>query len=282
MAADDGNDYPPEVRRAATHILNEAAVSPRLGVVLGSGIGTAGEGWDIQGRLPFTEIPGFPVSTVAGHAGEMLTGRIGGTPAVVMSGRSHYYESGSMAGLTFAIRTLAATGIEVLILTNSAGGVSPDAEPGSIMLIEDHLALPALTGGSPLVGPNARPGPRFPAMAGAYDGELRDRARRAAAELGIAVHAGVYAMVGGPNFETPAEVRFLETIGADVVGMSTATETIVARHCGLRVLGISVVTNRAGRLIEGDEHAAVLAAAAQAAGDVARIIGLVAGGLDGG
>ncbi len=280
MAAGHDDDYPDDVRRAAARIVEEIAERPRLGVVLGSGIGAAGDGWEIESRLSYADIPGFPVSTVAGHAGELLLGRIGGTAAAVMSGRAHFYESDSMDGLTFAIRVLAATGIETLVLTNSAGGVTPRMEPGAIVLIEDHIALPALAGASPLVGPNVGPGPRFPAMAGAYDAGLRERARQAAGELGIAVEGGVYAMVGGPNFETPAEVQMLATLGADVVGMSTAAEAIVARHCGLRVLGISVVTNRAGVVVAGDEHAAVLAAAGRAAQDVARIVGRAAEGLD--
>jgi purine-nucleoside phosphorylase len=280
VAAGHEDDYPADIRRAAARIVEELGEPPRLGVVLGSGIGAAGAGWEITTRLAYTDIPGFAVSTVAGHAGEMLLGRVGGTLAAVMSGRAHFYESGSMDGLTFAIRTLAATGIATLVLTNSAGGVAARMKPGTIVLIEDHLALPALAGGSSLVGPNVGPGPRFPAMAGAYDAGLREAARRAADKLGIAVAGGVYAMVGGPNFETPAEVRMLATLGADVVGMSTAAEAIVARHAGLRVLGISVVTNRAGAVVVGDEHAAVLAAAGRAAKDVARIVGRVAEGLE--
>lgn len=276
MAAGHDNDYPIDVRRAAARILEEPGEPPRLGVVLGSGIGAAGAGWDIAARLPYADIPGFAVSTVAGHAGELLLGRVGGVPTAIMSGRAHFYESGSMDGLTFAIRTLAATGIETLILTNSAGGVSARMIPGTIVLIEDHIALPALAGASPLVGPNVGPGPRFPAMAGAYDAGLREAARQVAGEMGVAVEGGVYVMVGGPNFETPAEVRMLAMLGADVVGMSTAAETIVARHCGLKVLGISVVTNRAGAVVEGDEHAAVLATAGRAAQDVARFVGRVA------
>ena len=245
-------------------------------MVLGSGMGSAWQDWDIEGRYPYADIPDFPTGSVAGHAGELLTGGIGGTPAVIMSGRAHFYETGSTDRLAFAICALCACGIEALILTNSAGGVSARVEPGMMMLIEDHICLPALAGLGPLVGPNAGPGPRFPSMAGAYDGGLLKLAIEASGDLETDVVAGIYAMVGGPNFETPAEVRLLEMIGADVVGMSTAAEAIVARHCGVKVLGISVITNRAGAHVEEDEHEAVLRMAGRAARDVARIIETVA------
>ncbi len=269
-------DYPAEVLVAAEFIAGRCTDSPRLGVVLGSGIGAAGDGWDIGGCIQYADIPNFPTSSVAGHAGELLTGRIGETPALIMSGRSHFYESGSMAQLAFAIRSLCACDINALILTNSAGAVSSGVEPGAVMLIEDHICLPALTGLGPLVGPNVGPGPRFPSMVGAYDNGLLELAAGAASDLEIDVVSGVYAMVGGPNYETPAEVRLLETIGVDAVGMSTAAEAIVATHCGVRVLGISVITNRAGVQMEDDEHETVLRLAGRAAKDVAGLIEVVA------
>lgn len=277
MTARQVRDYPADVIAAADFILERSAAPPLAGVVLGSGIGAADQGWSIDGSYPYATVPNFPTSSVAGHAGELLTGRIGETPAVIMSGRTHFYETGSTESLTFAIRTLCACGIDALILTNSAGAVSPRIEPGSMMLIEDHICLPALTGRSPLVGPNDGPGPRFPSMVGAYDRELLNLAEQAAFGLQTDVATGVYAMVGGPNYETPAEVRMLEAIGADAVGMSTAAEAIVARHCGVRVLGISVITNRAGTKVEEDEHEAVLRMAGRAAEDVARLIEIVAG-----
>ncbi len=279
MTARRENEYSDEVLAAADFVLGRSSKAPRLGVVLGSGIGAAGDGWGIEGKFPYSTIPNFPTGSVAGHAGELLTGLIGGTPAVIMSGRSHYYESGSMIELAFAIRSLCACGIDVLILTNSAGAVAARIEPGTMMVIQDHICLPALTGLGPLVGPNVGPGPRFPSMARAYDSELLETAIRAASELETDVVSGVYAMVGGPNYETPAEVRFLEALGADAVGMSTAAEAIVAIHCGVRVLGISVITNRAGIQVEEDEHEAVLQMAGRAARDVARVIEIVAAGI---
>ena len=268
--------YPAAVVEAAGYIRRESGLPLVVGVVLGSGIGRAWENWDIERRHPYDTIPNFPSTGVVGHAGELLMGRIGGMPAVVMSGRSHYYETGSTDALTFSIRTLCASGISALILTNSAGAVSTRVEPGMIMLVQDHICFPALAGFSPLVGPNTGPGPRFPVISGVYDSQLLSMAVEASQGLETRVTTGTYAMVGGPYYETAAEVSFLERIGADAVGMSTAAEAIVAKHCGIKVLGISVITNSAGIHSKEDGHKSVLGMAKRMTHDVSTIVEAVA------
>jgi purine-nucleoside phosphorylase len=232
------------VQRAAQAIRNRAGITPRVAIIAGSGLGPLADDVTSPQRIAYENIPGFPQSTVVGHTGEMVLGDLAGQPALVMRGRFHFYEGYSPALVTLPVRVIHALGAEVLIVTNAAGGIHPEFTPGDIMLIHDHLFLPGMAGWHPLRGPNdPERGPRFPSMLGAYDPTLRALARRIGSEQDLALREGVYAMVAGPSFESPAEVRFLRAAGADAVGMSTAPEVVVARHAGLRVLGISLITN---------------------------------------
>lgn len=216
---------------------------PEAAIVLGSGLGCFGDEMTVQTVIPYGEIDGFPVSTVTGHAGRFLIGHIDDTPLICMQGRMHIYEGYPAQALTIPIRVLKTIGVNTIVLTNAAGGINPALEPGSIMVIEDHINL---SGFNPLVGPNStRYGPRFFDMTDAYDAGLRATLHEASAETGVPVHSGVYAQMLGPNFETPAEIRMLARLGADAVGMSTVPECLVARHCGMRVVGLSVITNLA-------------------------------------
>lgn len=216
---------------------------PRTAIVLGSGLGRFCEEMEIATAIPYGEIPGFPVSTVVGHQGRLLVGRIGDLPLVAMQGRMHLYEGYEPARLALPIRALRLLGVETLVLTNAAGSLRPENGPGTLMAITDHLNM---TGRNPLIGPNdARFGERFFDMSEAWDPDLRARLHAAATAEGIALAEGVYAQMSGPSFETPAEIRMLATLGADAVGMSTVPECLVARHAGMRVAGLSVITNLA-------------------------------------
>jgi purine-nucleoside phosphorylase len=232
---------------------------PRVAAVLGSGLGGVVELLDPQprARLAYRDIPHVPGAAVEGHAGELVAGTIRGTPAIVLSGRAHPYEGYSHREATLLLRAVLSLGVDTLVLTNAAGGLNPDFEPGDVMLIGDHINL---SGDNPLLGPNLdRFGPRFPPMADAYDPELRRAAREAAERTGIALREGVYVMLSGPAYETRAEMRMLRSLGADAVGMSTAHETIVARHAGARVLGFSLITNKATEDVEaGATHEEVI------------------------
>lgn len=235
-----------EYRAAASYLQARMAVSPTVGIVLGSGLGALAEAVEDAVAIPFGEIPHWPVSTVQGHSGRMVVGRLAGVPVAVMQGRAHLYEGYSGAQLALPVRVMALLGIKTLIVTNAAGGINPAFVPGDVMVITDHINLPGMAGRNPLMGPNLDAfGPRFPDMGNAYDRELRALALEVAAQTGIVVQQGVYVAVSGPTFETPAEIRFLHTIGADAVGMSTAPEVAVARHAGLKVLGFSGISNKA-------------------------------------
>ena len=244
--------------------------APRLAVVLGSGLGSVADAVEDSVAIPYAELLGFPVSTVAGHPGRLLLGRLGGTPAVVLHGRAHLYEGVPAPALAVPVRTARALGADTVVLTNAAGSLRDDLGPGALMAI-DHVNL---TGANPLIGPNDDAiGPRFAAMGAAYDPALRAALRRAAAAEGVALGEGVYLAVTGPSFGTPAEIRAFRTLGADAVGMSTVLETIAAVHCGLRVAGVSVITNLAEGL--GGEpltHAGTLAAADAAADGLRRVL----------
>jgi purine-nucleoside phosphorylase len=232
-----------DAETAAAFLRDATPLRPRIGVVLGSGLGAWADTLDDAVRLPYGTIPGFPPSAVEGHAGQLVIGHRSGVAVAAMQGRAHRYEGHSIASVTFPMRAFARMGVETLLLTNAAGGVNPDFGPGTLMLIRDHLNL---TGSNPLVGANeARFGPRFPDMTFAWDPACAELARQAAAELGIRLAEGVYAGVLGPSYETPAEVRMIRTLGGDAVGMSTVPEVIVAHHAGLRCLGISCITNAA-------------------------------------
>lgn len=234
---------------ATDAIRRRGAIRPRVAVVLGSGLGGLSDAVEDAVRIPPGAIPHYPRSTVLGHAGELVFGRLSGVPVMVLAGRTHLYEGFAPAATGFATRVARALGSDTLIVTNAAGGLNPALRPGDLVLITDHLSFPSLAGHSPLVGvPPTESAPRFVDLSGAYSTRLRQQALEVAAQAGIPLRQGVYIMVGGPNFETPAEVRFLRLIGGDLVGMSTVPEVIVARQVGLEVLGISVVSNLAAGL----------------------------------
>jgi purine-nucleoside phosphorylase len=239
--------------------------SPQVGVILGSGLGALADEVEPVASIPYSEIPGFEQSSVIGHAGRLVLGTLEGARVAVMQGRLHFYEGHDLQKVTFPVRVMKALGVESLVVTNAAGGLNPDFLAGDLMLIEDHINLLGWGGHNPLMGPNDETlGPRFPAMNPAYDPELLQLAQQAADECNIPMRRGVYIMVAGPNYETRAELRLLRQMGADAVGMSTVPETLVARHGGMKVIGISNITNMA--LADSDEpvnHEEVLAVAAQ-------------------
>jgi purine-nucleoside phosphorylase len=233
-----------QINAAADFIRGRTENRPTIGLILGSGLGALAD--QVQGadHVPFDEIPHFPVSTVAGHSGRMVIGQLEGQPVLVMQGRVHYYEGYSMSQVTFPIRVMQALGIGTLVVTNAAGGLDTSWSPGDLMLIRDHINLVGMVGMNPLRGPNLDTfGPRFPDMSRAYSPELRQLAREVAEQEGILMHEGVYIGLAGPNYETPAELHFMRQIGADAVGMSTVAEVTVACHGGMRVLGISGISN---------------------------------------
>ncbi len=251
------------VTDAVTAIRLKTTMQPQVALILGSGLGILADEIQNAVRIPYAAIPHFPLSTVAGHAGVMVLGQLSGQSVVALQGRFHLYEGYTPQQLAFPIRVLRALGAELLIVTNAAGGLNPVYHAGDFMLIRDHIFLPGMTGFHPLIGPNDEQiGPRFPAVAGGYDLSLRQLAKETASRLSIALHEGVYVMVSGPSYETGAELAMLRGWGADAVGMSTAPEVVVARHAGMRVLGLSCITNAA---IPGTEeqinHEEVLATA---------------------
>jgi len=225
-------------------IQHKIEVEPKIGLVLGSGLGAVADAVDSPNEISTDELEGWPKSTVEGHAGKLIIGELEGQNVCVVDGRVHFYEGHSMASVVVAVRVLKRLGAEVLIVTNAAGGVNQNFEAGDLMLITDHINFPGMAGHSPLRGPNLDDlGPRFPDMSQAYDRELQKVAREVAAEQGIELRTGVYFFLAGPLFETPAELQFLKGNGADSVGMSTVPEVTAARHAGLRVLGLSGITN---------------------------------------
>jgi purine-nucleoside phosphorylase len=229
---------------AAAAVRERIQLQPQIGLILGSGLNPLADAVEDGIAIPYSEIPHFPVTTVEGHMGRMIVGRLEGRAVVVMQGRVHYYEGYSMAEVTFPVRVMQVMGIEILIVTNAAGGLHPDFQPGDPMLITDHINLIGMAGLNPLRGPNVDDlGPRFPDMSEAYDARLQALARQAADQAGVPLREGVYACLAGPSYETPADLRFLRLIGADAVGMSTVPEAIVARHGGTRVLGLSGISN---------------------------------------
>ncbi len=258
-----------------------AGTTPRVALVLGSGLGGLADGMDRPVVIDYADIPGFPRPSVEGHAGRLLVGHLGGVVVACLQGRVHLYEGAAGGDVRHYIRTLKLIGCEILVLTNAAGSLKREAGPGSLMLITDHINMQPF---NPLAGPNDDEfGPRFPALDDAYDRELQARLRAAARAGGVTLHEGVYLTCLGPSFETPAEIRAYGRLGADAVGMSTVPEVIVARHCGLRVAAVSAITNLAVGL--GDtplSHARTLAVAQQCAGDMRRLVlafleGLAAG-----
>jgi purine-nucleoside phosphorylase len=240
-----------EYDEIADRIREQVGIQPRIGMILGSGLGELADSVENATKIPYGDIPHWPVSTVIGHQGRLVFGQLQGQNVMVMQGRVHYYEGYSMAEVGLPVRVMQRLGVEILIVTNAAGAVNPDFSPGDLMLITDHLNLVGMAGRTPLRGPNLDElGPRFPDMGRAYDRELGDLARQVAIANAIQLHEGVYICLAGPSFETPADLRFLRSIGADAVGMSTVPEVTVARHGGTRVLGISGISNKAN--LDGD------------------------------
>ncbi|MGW8144330.1 MAG: purine-nucleoside phosphorylase [Anaerolineales bacterium] len=235
-----------QIDSAVEVIRSRIKIQPQVGMILGSGLGTLAESVENAVTVPYGDLPPWPVSTVEGHQGRLVIGELEKQKVLVMQGRSHYYEGYSMPQIGFPVRVMQRLGVEVLIVTNAAGAVNPNFEPGDVMLITDHLNLLGMAGESPLRGPNFDEiGPRFPDMGFAYDRELGDIARQVAMESGFTLQEGVYVCLAGPSFETPADLRFLQAIGVDAVGMSTVPEVTVAVHGGMRVLGLSTISNKA-------------------------------------
>jgi xanthosine phosphorylase len=259
--------------RTALDVIRERVPdgAPRVGLILGSGLGGIAAAIENATAIDYADLPGFPRPGTLGHAGRLVLGRLGGVEVACLQGRVHLYEGVPAAAVNLLPRTLKALGCEILILTNAAGSLRSEIEPGAIALIEDHINL---LGTNPLVGPNeAAIGLRFPDMSEVYDRELRARAQAVAARLGIPLRSGVYLATLGPSFETPAEIRAFRALGAELVGMSTVPEAISARHCGLKVLGFSIVTNLAAGLTDQiPSHEQTLAVAAQAADRLQRLL----------
>ncbi|MGW8957830.1 purine-nucleoside phosphorylase [Paenibacillus sp. NPDC055715] len=236
------------IQEAADYIRTKSGIHPEIGLILGSGLGILADLIQDGISIPYQDIPHFPVSTVEGHEGELLLGTIKGRAVVMMKGRFHMYEGYGPQLTAFPVRVMKQLGIQSLLVTNAAGGVNTSYEAGDLMVISDHLNL---TGQNPLIGPNdAALGVRFPDMSEAYSRRLREIAKQTAAQQGFSLQEGVYAGLLGPNYETPAEIVMLRTLGADAVGMSTVSEVIVARHAGIEVLGFSCITNMAAGILD--------------------------------
>ncbi len=234
-----------EIDAAAACVRGRISIQPQIALILGSGLGPLADEVESPAIIPTNEIPNWPVSTVQGHKGRLVIGRLMGKPILVLQGRAHYYEGYSMSRIGLPVRVMQRLGVRTVVLTNAAGGINPEFFAGDLMLITDHLSLLPMTGLNPLRGPNLDEfGPRFPDMSEAYDKELLALAQQVSDEQNLNVRRGVYAGLSGPSFETPADCRFLRQAGADAVGMSTVPEAIVARHGGLRVLGISGISNK--------------------------------------
>jgi purine-nucleoside phosphorylase len=235
-----------EIDEAAAAVRSRTQYQPRVGLILGSGLGSLADLVQLPDVIPYPDIPYWPVSTVHGHSGRLVIGSLEGTTVLVLQGRSHFYEGYSMQEITLPVRVMQRLKVETLIVTNAAGAINPDYQPGDVMLISDHIAIGTMTGLNPLRGPNIDElGTRFPDMSQAYNRTLQSIAREEAQKEGIPLHEGVYVGLSGPSFETPADLRFLRAIGADAVGMSTVPEVIAAHHGGIRVLGFSGISNKA-------------------------------------
>jgi purine-nucleoside phosphorylase len=263
--------------RAAKFVLSKTKLRPRIAAVLGSGLGAFADDLANAVRIPYDKIPGFQRSTAVGHAGWLVIGKAGDVAVAAMQGRVHLYEGYSAREVAFPMRVLGRIGVRAAILTNAAGGINRDYNQGALVVIRDHINL---QGANPLIGPNDdRFGPRFPDMTDAYDQTYRKLALYEGQRLGIDLQEGVYAALAGPSYETPAEIRYLRSIGADLVGMSTVPEVIVARHMGIRVLGISCVTNMAAGILDQPlSHTEVLETAERVKGQfIALLRGIVPG-----
>ena len=259
------------VQTAAETVRGRSALVPEVGIILGTGLGGLAREIAVEAEVPYERIPGFPLSTVETHAGRLLLGRLGGRPVVAMQGRFHRYEGYDLQQVTFPVRVMHALGARTLVVSNACGGMNPLWGPGDLVLLSDHINL---LGDNPLVGPNDdRLGPRFPDMSAPYDPELRALARAVALELGIVLREGVYVAVAGPNLETRAEYRMLRAVGADVVGMSTVPEVIVAGHQGMRTIGISIITDQClPDALEPADIGRIIATAGRAEPQLTRLI----------
>jgi len=235
-----------QIDQAADAVRTRTSYRPRVGLILGSGLNDLADSVQKADIIPYGDLPNWPISTVQGHAGRLVIGELEGQTVLMMQGRIHFYEGYGMSQITLPVRVMQRLGLEILIVTNAAGGVNDKFEPGDVMLITDNLNLMGMTGANPLMGPNLDElGPRFPDMSQAYDRELMEIARKVAASEKVQLREGVYCGLSGPSFEGPADLRFLHMIGTDAVGMSTVPEVIVARHGGMRVLGFSGISNKA-------------------------------------
>ncbi|XP_077982112.1 purine nucleoside phosphorylase-like [Glandiceps talaboti] len=246
MAEVEGYTYD-ECEATSQYLLEKTKQKPTIGIICGSGLGGIVDKLEDTYKIAYEDIPNFPVSTVPGHASRLVFGKLNGKTVVCMQGRTHMYEGVSLWKITIPVRVMSLLGVHTLLVTNAAGGINPKYNVGDFMVIKDHINMPGLAGNNPLVGPNDdRFGPRFPSMTGAYDKDLRALVFKIAKELEMEnlMQEGIYSMVGGPSFESIAELRYLQTIGADSVGMSTCPEVVVARHSGMKVLGMSLVTNK--------------------------------------
>lgn len=257
-AKSSGGEEFARAEQAAKFIRSKTKLRPNIALVLGSGLGAFADELESATRIPYERIPHFPRPTALGHAGRLVIGKVGDVAVAAMQGRVHFYEGYSLKDVIFPMRVFARLGIRAAILTNAAGGINLGFKQGTLIVMRDHINL---QGSNPLIGPNdERFGPRFPDMTHAYDKNYRAAALEEARRLGIEVSEGVYAALAGPSYETPAEIRYLRTIGADVVGMSTVPEVIAARHMGIRILGISCVTNMAAGILNKPlDHREVLA-----------------------
>jgi len=234
------------IDRVTNQVLEKTKHKPTIGLILGSGLGELAESVRDADKIPYSELDGWPVSTVYGHTGQLVIGELEGKIVLVMQGRAHYYEGYEMSSVGLPIRVMKRLGINTVIITNAAGAVNPEFEPGDLMMLTDHLNLIGMTGQSPLRGPNLDQfGTRFPDMSQVYDKAIHKLVREVAQENRIQLQEGVYVCLAGPSFETPADLRFLRAVGVDAVGMSTVPEATVARHSGMKVLGISGITNKA-------------------------------------
>lgn len=259
------------IKDASDFIESRATLRPDIAVVLGSGLGGFADSLENAAVIPYSEIPGWPVSTAVGHAGKLIIGTIDGLPVAVMAGRAHLYEGYSAQQVVYGVRALFTFGVQSIVLTNASGGVNPKFGPGTLVLISDHINL---MGQNPLTGANDDSlGPRFPDMSEAYSKRYRELARAAGKEIGLELPEGVYAALPGPSYETPAEIRYLRAIGADLVGMSTALEAIAANHMDMKVLGISCVTNFAAGVVDRKlNHDEVLEVGAAAQGRMSELL----------
>ncbi len=280
MKTDSMDDFA-NADQAAQLVLSRTSLRPRVGLVLGSGLGAFADSVSGATRIPFADIPHFPASTAPGHAGQMVIGEVEGSPVVVMQGRVHFYEGYTPQQVIYPVRVMARMGVKALILTNAAGGISSGLKQGGLVVLSDHINL---QGVNPMMGGNDdRLGLRFFDMSEAYDPEYRKQALAAGKKLGINISEGVYIAVSGPSYETPAEIRAFRTLGADVVGMSTVPEVIAARHMGIKVLAISCVTNLAAGISKQPlSHAEVLETGERVKGDFMALIRAVLPGIAGG